>query len=520
MVRRFLRQFRQRLLLGLGLKKPAVRAARAVPAGPRGPSVAAAAAVVQHHKRPVRHDAPAHAASDQSARAASPRKAPPPVMPWKRGDYLVPPMEGKTRFAELALPDELLHAVADLKFKYASEIQALSLPHTLAGKDVAGRAQTGTGKTAAFLLTIFTHFQRHPGVARRRGAPRALVLAPTRELAVQIEKDAEELGRYLPFKALAIYGGMDYARQQMRLDRENPELIVATPGRLLDFRSRGCLDLKHVEILVIDEADRMLDMGFIPDVRTIVYATPRREDRQTLLFSATMTDDILRLASRWTNEPMRLEVKSERVTVDLIEQFAYLVSHRQKFALLYNLIVSKNLERVLVFCNRRDQTDRLFDHLRHYGINTDMLSGDVEQGKRLKVLEAFRAGRVRVLVATDVAGRGLQVDGISHVINYDIPFDPENYVHRIGRTGRAGAAGTAITFACEDESFDLPAIEQYIGQPLKYVNPEPAMLTLPPPPAGAPPLSAPKPRQSGSYGRVNGGGMRGRGTGRGAPRRH
>ncbi|MEI7436748.1 MAG: DEAD/DEAH box helicase [bacterium] len=502
MVRRILRNLGHRLF-GLGLKKPAVRNTHAVPASARGPASVVDAAT-QHHKRPLRHEAAV--ASAPHAR----KSAPPHINVWKRSDYVVPAADGKTRFADLALPDELVHAVADLKFVYASEIQAMTLPHTLAGKDVAGRAQTGTGKTAAFLLTIFTHFQRHPQVARSRGAPRALVLAPTRELAVQIEKDAEEIGRYLPFKALAVYGGMDYAKQQTRLDRENPELIVATPGRLLDFRSRGCLDLRHVEILVIDEADRMLDMGFIPDVRTIVYATPRREDRQTLLFSATMTDDILRLASSWTNNPMRLEVKSERVTVDLIEQFAYLVSHRHKFALLYNLIESKHLERVLVFCNRRDQTDRLFDHLRHYGINVDMLSGDVEQGKRLKVLDAFRAGRVRVLVATDVAGRGLQVDGISHVINYDIPFDPENYVHRIGRTGRAGASGTAITFACEDESFDLPAIEQYIGQPLTYVNPEPALLTLPPPPPGSPPLSPPKPRQSGSYGRVNGGGMRGR----------
>jgi ATP-dependent RNA helicase RhlB len=405
----------------------------------------------------------------------------------------VPPEAGRVRFHDLGLPDEILHAVADLGFRYCMPVQAEAIPPALRGRDIYGRAQTGTGKTAAFLIAIFTRFLRHPRTPTdRKGQPRALILAPTRELALQIGRDAEALGRYCPFSTLVVFGGMDYEKQRRILSTSSPDIVVATPGRLLDFRGGGLLDLRRVEILVIDEADRMLDMGFIPDVRSIVHAIPRHPPHQTMLFSATLTSEITRLAARWTHDPVTVEIAPTQVEVPSIEQVVYTVAARHKFTLLFNLLEQKHLTRVLLFCNRRDQTARVVDRLERHGINCGMLSGAVPQAARLRILEDFRAGRVRVLVATDVAGRGLHVEQISHVINYDIPDDSEDYVHRIGRTGRAGAAGAAITFASEDDAFALPGLEAYLGHPLAYVNPDPAMLTpLPPlPPGKHPPREA------------------------------
>ena len=432
-----------------------------------------------------------------------------PVRKWAVADYDIPVVEGKTRFHDLDLPDEIMHAVDDLGFKYCTAVQAMSIPPSLAGRDVTGKAQTGTGKTAAFLIAIFTHFLRTPRKrATKMGAPRALILAPTRELVIQIEKDARDIGKYCGLKILGIYGGMDYDKQQRQLMDVSPDIMVATPGRLLDFRRGGLLDLRNVEVLVIDEADRMLDMGFIPDVRTIVYSTPRKEERQTLLFSATLTEDILRLASRWTNESVAIEIEPEKVTVDNIRQIVFTVPSDKKFALFYNLLQRDKPERVLMFCNRRDETERVLGYMARCGINADMLSGAVPQKKRVKVLEDFREGKIRVLVATDVAGRGLHVDDISHVINYDIPFDAEDYVHRIGRTGRAGKAGVAYTFACENEAFSMPEIEKYIGKALDYENPEPSLLVLPAGVGGhssgssySRPASRPQGRPQGRFGR-------------------
>ena len=447
---------------------------------------------VANPKAPAAHTAPVHSApSSHKVVAAthhkpvSPRPVhrpvPTPSRVWTRADYVIPPEEGKTRFQDLDMPDQILHAVSDLGFKYCTPVQALSIPPSLAGRDVTGKAQTGTGKTAAFLIAIFTHFLRNERKQPvKAGAPRALILAPTRELVIQIEKDARDIGKYCGFNILGIYGGMDYDKQQRQLREVSPEIMVATPGRLLDFRRGGLLDLRNVEVLVIDEADRMLDMGFIPDVRTIVYATPPRERRQTLLFSATLTEDILRLAARWTKEPVEIEIEPTKVTVDNIRQIVYTVPSDRKFALFYNLLQRDNPERLLMFCNRRDETERVLGYMARCGINAEMLSGAVPQRKRVQVLEGFRAGKIRVLVATDVAGRGLHVDDITHVINYDIPFDAEDYVHRIGRTGRAGKMGTAYTFACENEAFSMPEIEKYIGRALDYENPEPALLVMPP----------------------------------------
>ncbi len=445
-----------------------------------------------------------------------------PSPPWDPASYPVEPQEGKTRFADLNFPTEVLHAIADLKFTYCTPIQAQVLPHTLAGKDAYGRAQTGTGKTAAFLLTILSRALSRPLEGERKvGMPRALILAPTRELVIQIEKDAKALAKYTPIRIVAVYGGMDYDRQRRLLADSPVDIMVATPGRLLDFKQRGDLHLSKVEFLVIDEADRMLDMGFIPDVRQIVHSTPHKGHRQTLFFTATLTDDVKRLASQWTTDPVTIEVAPTEVAVDTVDQVVYIVTIREKFALLYNILMRENAQRVILFANRRDEADRLCEYLRQYDINTALLSGAVPQQKRLRVLEDFKEGKIRVLVATDVAGRGIHVDNVSHVINFNLPIDAEDYVHRIGRTGRAGNAGTSISFADEDDGYHLPEIEKYIGRALKCIHPEDEWLKLPAPThAPRPPRRDEGERPHGGGGRRPGGPGRGgpRGGGRGGPR--
>jgi ATP-dependent RNA helicase RhlB len=402
---------------------------------------------------------------------------------WSLEQFHVPEKPGEVRFHDLGLPDPIMHAIADLGFKYCTPIQAKVLIHAHAGQNISGRAQTGTGKTAAFIITIFSKFLQDPiQTERPAGSPRALVLAPTRELAIQIAKDAEDLGKYCHFNCLAIYGGLEVKRQQRRLDRAPVDLIVATPGRLLDFVKRGSIKLKDVEILVIDEADRMLDMGFIPEVKRIIRETPPKNHRRTMLFSATLTEDVLRLASQWMPDPVICEVEPEHVAVETVNQIVYIVTSRDKFKLLYNILKKRADDRTLIFCNRRDHTQALVNKLKKHGIACELLSGAVPQNKRLRILEDFRTGTVQVVVATDVAGRGLHVKDIGLVVNYEFPYEPEDYVHRIGRTGRAGVAGTSISFACEDESFIIPAIEQYIGNPLHCVMPEEGLLARVPPP--------------------------------------
>jgi ATP-dependent RNA helicase RhlB len=275
---------------------------------------------------------------------------------------------------------------------------------------------------------------------------------------------------------------MDYQKQKQLLAEKVFDIIVATPGRLLDFKRQGDVHLGKVEILVLDEADHMLDMGFIPDVRQIIHSTPPKERRQTMLFGATLTPEVSRLASQWTREPFTVEIEPEQVAVDTVDQVVYLTTAKEKFTVLYNLIKQQKPERIIIFCNRRDQTRRLAERLRSYRIRCAFLSGEIGQKKRIRTLEDFRAGKIRVMVATDVAGRGIHVEGISHVVNYNLPLDPEDYVHRIGRTGRAGVAGTSISFATEDESFQLPAISEFIGYELPCVYPEDPLLSPPPPP--------------------------------------
>ncbi len=424
---------------------------------------------------PAASPASARADSAETVKAAK-------ETPWTPLDFEVPAQEGKTRFHDFDLVDPLMHALADLDFRYCTPIQAAALPVTLAGRDIAGRAQTGTGKTAAFLIAMFNRFAKHPLPDRGTGGmaqPRALVIAPTRELVMQIERDAVALGKYLNVQTLALFGGTDLERQRRKLERFNPELIVATPGRLLDFKSRRNIDLSKVEVMVIDEADRMLDMGFIPDVRRIVNSTPPRGRRQTLLFSATLSDAVMRLASNWLSEPERIDIEPEQVAVDSVRQDVYLVTNREKFSLLYNILVREKAERVLMFVNRRDTAEQLTRELKRYRFDCDLISGALSQNQRTRTMTEFREGRLRILVATDVAGRGLHIEAVSHVINYNIPEDPEDYVHRIGRTGRAGASGVSITFACEEESFGIPPIEEYIGRNLPCRHPEPDWLRVP-----------------------------------------
>ncbi|MEP1470740.1 MAG: ATP-dependent RNA helicase RhlB [Halieaceae bacterium] len=391
--------------------------------------------------------------------------------------FQVEPEEGQTRFHDLGLRDELMHAVADVGFKYCSPIQASILPHTLQGHDAIGKAQTGTGKTAAFLITIFNDMLCNPGEGERfLGEPRGLVIAPTRELVMQIAADAEDLAKHSGLQVATLIGGMDYQKQLNRLNNVVVDLVVATPGRLLDFMSRRDLFLDRVEFLVLDEADRMLDMGFIPQVKRIVRATPRKEERQTLLFSATFTQDIINLSAQWTYEPITIEIEPEHVATDSVDQKVYLVSSEQRYRVLNNLIRSPDANSVIVFANRRDQVRRLHERLRKSGVSCGILSGEVPQAKRTRTLEDFKQGKIKVLVATDVAGRGIHVDGISHVVNYNLPEDPEDYVHRIGRTGRAGATGTSISFASEDDAFLLPDIEALLGDRLECTHPPKELL--------------------------------------------
>jgi ATP-dependent RNA helicase RhlB len=387
-----------------------------------------------------------------------------PKAAWDLSLFQVPEVEGKTRFHDLGLSLPLMHGIADVGFEYCSPIQAESLPHTLKRRDIVGKAQTGTGKTAAFLVTIIEDLLRNPIEEERfAGESRALIIAPTRELAIQIAEDAVGLCKHTDLKVHTLVGGMDYAKQQTRLHNELNDILVATPGRLLDFCSNDDVHLDQVEVMVIDEADRMLDMGFIPQVRRIINQTPKKAFRQTLLFSATFTPQVMTLMEQWTQDPVTIEIEPESAATDTVEQFIYLTEAQDKYALLYNILKQDEVESTIVFANRRDQCRHLQESLQKHGFKVGLLSGEIAQNKRVSTLAAFKTGELNVLVATDVAGRGIHIDGISHVINFTLPEEPEDYIHRIGRTGRAGKSGTSISFACEDDSFNLIPIQELLG---------------------------------------------------------
>ena len=371
-------------------------------------------------------------------------------------------------FGSLDLAPSLLRGIKGLGFERCSPIQAQILPHTLEGHDAIGKAQTGTGKTAAFLITLFNDLLNNPIEDERYLAePRAIVLAPTRELVMQIADDARHLGKYTGLSTVTLIGGADYAKQLAKVNDRITDIVVATPGRLIDFIQRGDMFLDRVESLVLDEADRMLDMGFIPQVKRIVRSTPRKEDRQTLLFSATFSQDIMNLARQWTFDPITVEIEPERVATENVDQRVYLLESRDRLNVLKRILATPEVTSVIVFANRRDVVRKVHERLQKQGLDCGILSGEIAQVKRTKTLERFKSGKLRVLIATDVAGRGIHVVGVSHVINYDLPEDPEDYVHRIGRTGRAGEKGVSISFASEDDAFLLPEIEALLGETLK-----------------------------------------------------
>ncbi len=389
-----------------------------------------------------------------------------------------PKPTGDLRFSDLNLDKRLLDAIHAIGFEYCTPIQAETLPWTLACQDLIGQAQTGTGKTAAFLITAIQGLLETPVPKEQRFAsePRVLALAPTRELALQIAKDAEQLCKHTGHNVVTVVGGMNYDKQRDQLQNEIVDILVATPGRLIDFLGSQDVFLDQVDILILDEADRMLDMGFIPDVKRILRKCTPREDRQTLLFSATFNQDVLNLASMWTRNAEFVEIEPEQKTAERVEQTVYLVSEDDKLQVLVNYLKRPEVEKAIVFANRRDQCRDLEEDLRNQGIKVALMSGEIAQNKRLATLDQFKKGSIQVLVATDVAGRGIHVNGVTHVFNYNLPDNAEDYVHRIGRTGRAGKHGVSVSLAGEDDSFALPAIETYISQKLKTSVPEEALM--------------------------------------------
>ena len=372
--------------------------------------------------------------------------------------------ESTPSFASFELPDTLQQGLDDIGFTNCTEIQGLSLPHALQGTDVAGQAQTGTGKTAAFLIAIYTQLLRtEPVPTRRANQPRALILAPTRELAIQIHKDAESIGAHTGLELALAYGGVDYEKQRKRIT-DGVDILVGTPGRIIDYFKQNVFDLQCMQVVVLDEADRMFDLGFITDIRYLLRRMPPATERLSMLFSATLSHRVLELAYEHMNEPVNVKTDTEEVTADRVEQLLYHPAKEEKPALLIGLLRDIKPERSMVFVNTKVVADRLLGWLLGNGFKADVLSGDVRQSKRQRLLEDFGNGTIDILIGTDVAARGLHISGVTHVFNYDLPQQQEDYVHRIGRTARAGAKGDAISFACEEYAFSLPEIEEYIGK--------------------------------------------------------
>lgn len=395
-----------------------------------------------------------------------------------------------TFFEQFDLHPTLAQGLADCGFTRCTPIQALTLPVALTGRDVAGQAQTGTGKTAAFLVAVFNRLLTRPALAERRPEdPRALILAPTRELAIQIEKDARAIGRHTGLRLALIYGGTDYDRQRELL-KSGCDVIIATPGRLIDYFKQQVFTLRAVDAMVVDEADRMFDLGFIKDIYFLFRRLPPREQRQSMLFSATLSQRVLELAYEHMNEPEKLAVESEHITADRVRQRVYFPAKEEKIPLLLNLLQQADTSRSIVFVNTKIAAERVTERLQRQGILAGTLSGDVPQKKREKLLARFQQGQLEALVATDVAARGLHIEGVSHVFNYDLPQDAEDYVHRIGRTARLGAAGDAVSFACDLYAVSLPDIETYIGQKIPVATVSPELLIAPKPRRSAAQMAA------------------------------
>ncbi len=390
-------------------------------------------------------------------------------------------------FSRLNLPDALLAGVQKAGFECCTPIQAQALPLALTGRDVAGQAQTGTGKTAAFLLATFNHLLSHPPTEGRVPTqPRAIILAPTRELAVQIHKDAEVLGAGTGYRLNLVFGGTGYDTQRRDLEA-GCDVLIGTPGRIIDYFKQHVFDLKAVQVMVLDEADRMFDLGFIKDIRFLLRRMPPPDQRLNMLFSATLSHRVMELAYEHMNNPEFVRIDTDRRTADKVEQVMYHTANDEKIPLLVWLLKHRDPTRSLVFVNTKDMGERLVGWLKANDLQAEILSGDVPQKMRLRLLGDFSEGRLPILVATDVAARGLHIPDVSHVFNFDLPQNAEDYVHRIGRTARAGKSGDAVSFACERYVFALPEIETYLGHKIAVDKFDAASLPALNPPSGRPP---------------------------------
>lgn len=384
------------------------------------------------------------------------------------------------RFADLPLHPTLLQALQQQGFEYCTPIQALSLPISLQGRDVAGQAQTGTGKTMAFLTATFHHLLQNPSKAMSQ--PRALILAPTRELAVQIDHDAAIFAQASGLKTALAYGGDGYEKQLKAIE-QGVDILIGTTGRVIDYVKQGIIRLDHIQVVVLDEADRMFDLGFIKDIRYLLRKCPPVQQRLTMLFSATLSYKVRELAFEDMNDPQYLEIEPLQKTGHHIKEELFYPSNQDKMTLLMTLLEEEWPQRCIVFANTKHRCEEIWGYLAADGNRVGLLTGDVAQKKRLSLLKQFTDGALDILVATDVAARGLHIPDVSHVFNYDLPDDREDYVHRIGRTGRAGESGVSISFACEEYAMNLPAIEEYIGHsiPVSQYDPNALLTDLPKP---------------------------------------
>jgi len=385
------------------------------------------------------------------------------------------------RFSSLELDERLLGALDKQSFDFCTPIQAQTLPLLLSGIDVSGQAQTGTGKTLAFLLACAQRILQSGAPATAPGKPRVLIMAPTRELAIQIHKDAAMLFADLPLKLAICYGGKAYEQQKRQFD-EPVDILIGTPGRIIDFFKQNLYNLKSIEAMVLDEADRMFDMGFIADVRYMLRRLPPPDQRLNMLFSATMAQKVMELAYEHMNEAQLIKIDSDSPAVDRIEQSVYHPANHEKIPLLIGLIKSLQPERSIIFANTKHATIRIWGYLQGNGLSAAIISGDIHQNKRESLLKRFHDGEFSILVATDVASRGLHIPDVTHVFNYDLPDQGEDYVHRIGRTARAGKSGAAISFACEDYAMNLIDIEAYTKTTIPTMSISNELLIKPNPP--------------------------------------
>ncbi len=385
-------------------------------------------------------------------------------------------------FSHLGLDDRLLKSLNEQGLTHCTPIQAECLPLALAGKDIAGQAQTGTGKTAAFLLTIMQYLLKTPErPGRKQQQPRAIIISPTRELAIQIHKDAKMLNNYAGLSLGLVYGGVDYEKQRASLNQKI-DILIGTPGRLIDYHKQKVFSLKGIEIVVLDEADRMFDLGFIADIRYMFRRMPTPENRQNMLFSATLSHRVSELAYEHMNSPEEVVINPDQVTAENVKQVMYHVANDEKIPLLLGLMKRIDPKRTIVFVNTKRAAEKVWSFLEGNGFHAAILSGDVPQKKRQRLFAEFSEGKLPVLVATDLAARGLHVPDVSHIFNYDLPQNAEDYVHRIGRTARAGAKGDAVSFACEEFVYSLMEIEAFIGHKLPVINVEAELLVKPQPP--------------------------------------